>query len=67
MDLVNGFTSGDLMKTINVLCNNAGEFAALSGVGFVAGIFAIIVIVMCLLDSTPGPNKYGESPKYVQE
>ena len=50
-----------------IIENNAGEFAALSGVGFVTGIFAIIVIVMCLLDSTPGPNKYGESPKYVQE
>ena len=47
--------------------NNAGEFAALSGLGFFAGIFAIIVIVMCLMDSTPGPNKYGESPKYVAE
>jgi len=47
--------------------NNAGEFAALSGAGFIAGIFAIIVIIMCLLDSTPGPNKYGESPKYVEE
>ena len=47
--------------------NNGGEFAALSGLGFFAGIFAIIVIVMCLMDSTPGPNKYGESPKYVAE
>ena len=47
--------------------NNAGEFAALSGAGFIAGIFAIIVIIMCLLDSTPGPNKYGESPKYVEK
>jgi uncharacterized membrane protein YhaH (DUF805 family) len=47
--------------------NNAGEFAALSGAGFIAGIFAIIVIIMCLLDSTPSPNKYGESPKYVEE
>ena len=31
------------------------------------GIFAIIVIIMCLLDSTRGANKYGESPKYVNE
>ena len=30
---------------------------------FVCGIGAIIVFVFCLIDGTPGPNKYGDSPK----
>ncbi len=29
----------------------------------VCGIGGIIVLVFCLIDGTPGPNKYGDSPK----
>lgn len=32
-----------------------------------SGIIAIICFIFTLLDSTPEPNKYGESPKYVSE
>jgi uncharacterized membrane protein YhaH (DUF805 family) len=42
----------------------------MAGIGLLSiihSIFAIIVIIMCLFDSTPGPNKYGDSPKYVNE
>lgn len=30
---------------------------------FLCGVGAIIVLVFCLIDGTPGPNKYGDSPK----
>lgn len=30
---------------------------------FLCGIGAIIVLIFCIIDGTPGPNKYGESPK----
>lgn len=30
---------------------------------FVCGIGALIVLVFCIIDGTPGPNKYGDSPK----
>jgi uncharacterized membrane protein YhaH (DUF805 family) len=30
---------------------------------FVCGIGALIVLVFCVIDGTPGPNKYGDSPK----
>ncbi|MFN8168094.1 MAG: DUF805 domain-containing protein [Candidatus Nanopelagicales bacterium] len=30
---------------------------------FLCGIGAIIVLIFCVIDGTPGPNKYGESPK----
>lgn len=30
---------------------------------FVCGIGALIVLVFCFIDGTPGPNKYGDSPK----
>ena len=30
---------------------------------FVCGIGAIIVLIFCFLDGTPGPNQYGPSPK----
>ena len=43
------------------------DLVLLSCLSLAMGIFAIIVIVMCLLDSTRGANKYGESPKYVNE
>lgn len=30
---------------------------------FVCGIGALIVLVFCIIEGTPGPNKYGDSPK----
>lgn len=27
-------------------------------------VFTIVIVVMCLMDGKPNPNKYGESPKY---
>ena len=45
----------------------SGDLVLLSCLSLAMGIFAIIVIIMCLLDSTRGANKYGESPKYVNE
>lgn len=35
--------------------------------GFVYMICGVAVFVFCLLDSNIGPNKYGDSPKYVAE
>ena len=45
----------------------SGDIALLSCLSLAMGIFALIVFIMCLLDSTQGANKYGESPKYVNE
>ena len=55
-------------KTIEkLLTNNAGEFLAFNVLALLMGIVALIVIIMCCIDSKPTPNKYGESPKYVNE
>ncbi len=55
-------------KTIEkLLTNNAGEFLAVNVLALLMGIVALIVIIMCCIDSKPTPNKYGESPKYVNE
>jgi uncharacterized membrane protein YhaH (DUF805 family) len=45
----------------------SGDLALLSCLSLAMGILAFIVFIMCLLDSTRGANKYGESPKYVNE
>ena len=45
----------------------SGDITLLSCLSLAMGIFALIVFIMCLLDSTRGANKYGESPKYVNE
>ena len=50
-----------------ILSNGAGEMLAYSCISILFCIFALIVIIMCCTDSTPAPNKYGESPKYVNE
>ena len=47
--------------------NGAGEMMSISLISFIAGILALIVIIMCCMDSKPEPNKYGESPKYIYE
>jgi uncharacterized membrane protein YhaH (DUF805 family) len=45
----------------------SGDITLLSCLSLAMGILAFIVFIMCLLDSTRGANKYGESPKYVNE
>ena len=50
-----------------IIENGASEMATLSLLGIAWGIFALIVLIMCFFDSTPGPNKYGDSPKYVED
>lgn len=70
---VNEFTEKAMDGTLNEhtiekLSNNyAGDFMIIGSLGFFMGIVALIVIVMCLMDGSPAPNKYGESPKYVNE
>jgi len=41
--------------------------ATMSSLSGLWTISSLIVIVFCMLDGTPGTNKYGESPKYVEE
>ena len=67
--LVEEATSGSLNERAieKILSNGAGEMLVYSCTSILFCIFAIIVIVMCLLDSTPGINKYGKSPKYVED
>ena len=50
-----------------VIEKNMGELMMFSGLSFLTAIVALLVIIFCLLDSTPSPNQYGESPKYVAE
>ena len=50
-----------------ILSNGAGEIMAYSCLSILFCIIALIVIIMCAIDSTMGPNEYGESPKYVNE
>lgn len=33
----------------------------------ISGLLSLVVFVFCCMDSKPGTNKYGESPKYVEE
>ena len=67
--LMDEITSGHFTgRTIEeIVENGSGELFSLSAMSIVSGIVAIIVIIMCLLDSSPYANKYGESPKYVEE
>ena len=50
-----------------LMTNNAGEFMSYSLLGILMAIIGLVVIIMCCMDSKPIPNKYGESPKYVNE
>jgi len=67
--LMDEITSGHFTgRTIEeIVENGSGELFSLSAMSIVSGIVAIIVIIMCLLDSSPYANKYGESPKYVEK
>ena len=44
-----------------------GDFAMMSLLGLIFSVLALIVFIMCLMDSKPEANKYGPSPKYVEE
>ncbi|MBP5778122.1 MAG: DUF805 domain-containing protein [Prevotella sp.] len=67
--LMDEFSSGVINDRVieKIVEKNMGEMVTLTGLSLLSFLFAVIVIIMCLLDSTPGPNKYGESPKYVNE
>ena len=67
--LMDEFSSGVINDRVieKIVEKNMGEMVTLTGLSLLSTLFAVIVIIMCLLDSTPGPNKYGESPKYVNE
>ena len=67
--LVDELKSGSMNENAiqKIVENGAVEMMAASGLSLLASIVGLVVIVMCLLDSTPGPNKYGDSPKYVEE
>ena len=49
--------------------NNSSSMNIMAGtfLFFISGLLCIVVFVFCCLDSKPGTNKYGESPKYVEE
>ncbi len=50
-----------------MMTEHAGDFTTFGFLGLLMAIVALIVVIMCTLDSKPAPNKYGESPKYVYE
>ena len=49
--------------------NNSSSMNIMAGtfLFFISGLLSIVVFVFCCMDSKPGTNKYGESPKYVEE
>lgn len=47
--------------------NGMGELLCISAFSLATLAVSLVVIVMCLLDSDQNANKYGESPKYVEE
>ena len=59
--------SGNQHALEKILTKHMGDFAFLGTIGFFFMIFALIVFIMCLMDSKPEANKYGPSPKYVEE
>ena len=50
-----------------MMTENAGDFTTFGLLGLLMAIFALIIVIMCCMDSKPAPNKYGQSPKYVYE
>ena len=50
-----------------MMTEHAGDFTTFGFLGLLMAIVALIVVIMCTLDSKPAPNKYGQSPKYVYE
>ena len=65
--LVEEFSSGKVNQHAieKIIEKGAGDMLLYSVISVFTGIFAIIVIIMCLLDSKPETNNYGDSPKYV--
>ena len=45
----------------------AGDFAIMGLLGCIFMVSCLIVFIMTLIDSKPTANKYGPSPKYVEE
>lgn len=43
---------------------NMGEIFTVTGISLAFCLLSLIVIIFCMIDSKPGINKYGESPKY---
>ena len=50
-----------------IVLNHSGDFALMGLLGCLFMVFALIVFIMTLIDSKPTANKYGPSPKYVEE
>ena len=67
--VMEGAKSGGLStKTMEkMMTEHAGDFTTFGFLGLLMAIVALIVVIMCTLDSKPAPNKYGQSPKYVYE
>ena len=59
--------AGNQSAAEKLIMKHMGDFATMTIMGLVFSVFALIVIIMCLLDSKPDANKYGPSPKYVEE
>ena len=50
-----------------VAMQHPDDFVIIFLLGCVFSVSCLIVFIMCLLDSKPEANKYGPSPKYVEE
>ena len=69
VELMDKAKSGALSSSTmeKLMTENASEFTTYGFLGILMAIFALIVAIMCAMDSKQAPNKYGESPKYVLE
>ena len=67
--LMEGAKSGSLSsKTMEkLMTDHASDFTTYGLLGMLMAILALIVVIMCCMDSKPEPNKFGESPKYINE
>lgn len=53
--------------TENMNNNTSMNIMAGSFLLFISALLSLVVLVFCCMDSKPKTNKYGESPKYVEE
>lgn len=62
-------TSDTLTEEIIDNMTNKSSMNAIIGTLMIlaSGVFNIVVFIFCCMDSKPGTNKYGESPKYIEE
>lgn len=61
--------NSDILMSVNVSLEYIIRFASApesKGLTAINTILNFIVIIFCLLDSTPGANRYGESTKYKE-